>query len=342
MRPIPAELSVGPFTRAMAEKHGVTARMLDGQRFTRVFPGVWRLRDHEMTEDDWVAAAAMALPDRAHLTGISRLQRLGLDYGPKRPLRFVIEGDHHLDIDDIFLHRTKRLPPTDDVGVTIPAAFIAYCAEARVIDAIKVGDWLLHEGHMAAESLRTLALSSLWRPGAHEAIWILDHLDDGCRSLKESETKAVLEFAGLERPGVNMPVDVGEDVLVIGDLFYQRWGLVVEYEGSHHQRDRGQYVADLDRYALLRAADLAYVQVTHEKLSRAKTLVGEVYRALLARGYDGPQPEFGERWRTLFMRLSQAIGPRRDRRRAVSGPPHLSGIRWTTHRTSARPRPAVS
>ena len=40
------------------------------------------------------------------------------------------------------------MPPTDDVGVTLAAAFIFDCAKARVIDAIKVGDWLLHHEHM--------------------------------------------------------------------------------------------------------------------------------------------------------------------------------------------------
>ncbi len=318
MREVPLELRTAPFTRAMATEQDVTARMLDGRRFVRVLPGVWRWHTHEMTEDDWFAAAAMALPDRAHLTGISRLQRLGLDFGPRRPIRFVIEGDHHLDLDGIFLHRTKRLPPTDDVGVTVPAAFIAYCARARVIDAIKVGDWLLREGHMTLAPVRDLALAQLWRDGAHEAIWVLDHLDGRSRSLKESETKAVLVFAGLAAPALNVPVDVGEDVVLIGDLVYERWRVVVEYEGSHHQQDREQYVRDLDRYALLRGADISYVQATHEKLAHARTLVGEVYRALLARGYDGPPPEFGERWRTLFGRLSDAVGPRRDRRTAVS------------------------
>lgn len=309
------QLPPGPFTRQAAEACGITSRMLQGRRFVRVYPNVWRLSAHDMTESDWVAAAAMTLPDRAHLTGISRIQRLGLDYGPKRPLRFVIEGDHHLQVDDIFLHRTKLLPRTDDVGVTIPAAFIAYCARTRVIDAIKVGDWLLNRGHTTVESVRTLALSALWRDGAHEAIWVLNHLDERCRSLKESETKAVLTFAGLPEPAVNLPLDVGEDVTLIGDLVYERWRLVVEYEGAHHQQDRGQYVADLDRFALFRAADLAYVQVTHEKLNHAKTLVGEIYRALLARGFDGAPPSFNEQWRTLFARVADVIGPRRDRLR---------------------------
>ena len=91
-------------------------------------------------------------------------------------MRFVILGDHHLAIGGIFLHRTKKLPPLDDVGVTAEAAFLFYCAQARVIDAIKVGDWLLHHGHLDRGVLAELAVAELWRPGAHEACWILPHL----------------------------------------------------------------------------------------------------------------------------------------------------------------------
>jgi hypothetical protein len=39
--------------------------------------------------------------------------------------------------------------------------------------------------------------------------------------------------------------------------------------------------------------------------------VGEVFNVLVSRGYDGPLPTFGERWRTLFMRVSQVLGPRK-------------------------------
>lgn len=161
MKPIPPELISGPFSRARALELGVTSRMLQGERFVRVVPGVWRTSEHKMTPDDWIEAARLVLPASAHLTGITRLQRLGLDFGPSKPVHFVIEGDHHLAYDEIFLHRTKRLPPTDRVGVTVPAAYIAYCAKARVIDAIQVGDWLLHNRHTTLDAIRDLGLSEL-------------------------------------------------------------------------------------------------------------------------------------------------------------------------------------
>ena len=222
----------------------------------------------------------------------------------------MIQGDHHLAMDGVFLHRTKRLPPLDEVGVCVEAAFIAYCATARVIDAIEVGDWLLFHGHMTVASVRALALRELWRAGAQEANWILDHLDARARSLPESETRAILGFAGLPRPEVNVALDTGPEPQVIVDLRYQPWGLVVEYEGSQHQEDRGQYVHDIGRYAWMRGHHVPYVQVTREKLRRPRSVVGEAYAALVALGYDGPPPAFGDRWLTLFGTISAALGPR--------------------------------
>lgn len=315
MKPVPTTLLRRPFARSDAIAAGVSKKMLEGSRFVAVYRGVWRHRDHVMSADDWVTAARLALPPQAQLTGISRIQQLGLDFGPRLPVRFVVEGDLHLAFENVFLHRTKRLAPIDDVGVVPPAAFIAYCARARVIDAIKVGDWLLNNGHTTLAEIRDLALSGLWRDGADEAVWILEHLDPRSRSLKESETRAVLGFAGLPRPQCNVRIPVGEEVQVIGDLWYAKWRVLVEYEGGQHQQERAVYLGDLDRYGILRAAQIRYVQVTRERLAHARTLVGTVHRELVAGGYTGPPPDLGPRWALLFCSVSAAVGPRRDRQR---------------------------
>jgi len=300
----------GPFTRAMARKAGLTDRMLQGKSFERVLPRVWRHVDHAMTDDDWRVATALTLPPHAHLTGISRIQAAGLDYGPKLPVRYVVQGDLHLAFDNVFLHRTKLLPPLDDIGVTIEAAFIAYASQTRVIDAIKVGDWLLNRGHLDLRVMTKLAEEQLWRPGSNEVLWLVDHLDPRCRSVKESELKAVIRFAGLPEPEVNAPVDVGPGAEVVGDLVYADYATLVEFEGMQHQQDRAQYRRDLDRYELLRDHSRRYVQITNEHLASPRVAVGRVYRALLKAGYDGPPPRFGEQWRLLFAPVVVAVGPR--------------------------------
>lgn len=304
MRALPTELLSGPFHMRRAEEMGVTRRVLE-RRFVRLHPRVWVHPGRAMTHADRTTAAALAMPERALLTGISRLQQLGLEHGPRFPIRFVVLGDLHIAMEGVSLHRTKRLPPADAVGVTPAAAFVAYCARARVIDAIKVGDWLLFHGHATIEEIRRLALAELWRPGAHEAIWVLPHLDSCARSLPESEVRALLVFAGLPVPESNVAVD--DRGQIVGDLVYRRWCTVVEHEGSHHQEDRDQYRLDLGRYAWMRRNGLEYVQSTREKLRHPRTLVGEVYAVLVDRGYGGPPPDFGRRWDQLFGTVSEAI-----------------------------------
>ena len=60
---------------------------------------------------------------------------------------------------------------------------------------------------------------------AQEAVWVLDHLDGRSRSLPESETRAILAFAGLAAaPEVNVALDDGPEPQVIVDLLLQGMG----------------------------------------------------------------------------------------------------------------------
>jgi hypothetical protein len=187
---------------------------------------------------------------------------------------------------------------------------MSYCSLCRVIDAIKVGDWLLHHDHMSRAALLALAIAQPWRDGAQEVMWIEPHLDPRARSMKESELRSILSFAGLPHAESNVELGLEGDLRVIGDLVYRRWGTVVEYEGTQHQEDRGQYTSDIDRYAVLREHNRSYVQVTKEHLSSPRKVVLKVDRALRRDGYDGPPPAFEQRWELLFRELRAAVGPR--------------------------------
>lgn len=298
---IPEELRGRPFHVHEARALGVSERRLRGKSWMALFPRVWVHADHAMTDLDWIAAAELAMPERARLSHVTRLQQLGLDIGESRPFHFLVAGDLHIALDDIFLHRTAVMPPLDDVGVTPAVAFVQYCAQARMIDAIKVGDWLLHRRHMTAIEVGELVARDSWRPGAWEARRVLPHLDGGSRSLKESECRAVLVFAGLPVPEVNLIVrDPAGDLLGCGDLVYLLWKLLVEYEGRQHLNDLDQWNTDIDRYQGFRDDGWRYVQVTNEKLGRPRKLVSEVYGQLVRCGYTGPVPVFGDRWKALF------------------------------------------
>jgi hypothetical protein len=186
-------------------------------------------------------------------------------------LPFVVEGDHHLAMAGVFLHRTVAMPPEDGVRVRVEAAFVAHCAEAQ---------------------------------------WVSEHLDGMCRSLPEAELLSLVRFAGLPEPEVNAPLELGDGGVVTPDLWFAAWRRVVEYEGSQHQEDRDQYTGDIDRYAAYRRGGVGYEQITKELMRSPRATVRRVHRLLVEGGYDGPVPESGDLWATLFRRLSDVVRPR--------------------------------
>lgn len=308
---IPDSLLNGPFARRVALDAGLPERVLQGTRFRRLHKGVYCHRDHEVTWEDRVLAAQLALPAGARTTGVTRLQQLGVDVGSRDILHFVVEGDLHLALDGVFLHRTVKMPPHDEDGVTVEGAFVAFCADARLIDAIRIGCFLLHQKWLDGQLLHDLLAEDTWRRGVTETAYVLPFLDDRPRSVPEAELLAYVVFAGLPTPQVNETITLADGTELAPDLWFEDYEVAVEYEGGQHQNDRGQYVADIDRYAAYRRNRVDYEQVTKELMRSPKATVRRVHAALVARGYQGPPLSFVDAWPLLFMRLEDLVRPRR-------------------------------
>lgn len=313
MKDIPSHLRTGPFGRATALAAGVSARVLEGPQFRRIHESVYCHRDHELTWADQVSAAHLGLPPGAATTGLTRVQQLGLDLGPRLPLHFVLPGDCHRHLHDVFLHRTVKMPPCDDVGVTPGAAYVECCRWLRTIDVIKIGDWLLNRAHADLDEIRSLVADEPWRAGSDQAAWVLPLLSTGSRSLPESDLRSLLVFAGLPEPEVNVPVELNRFTTVVADLWYPAWRVCAEYEGRQHQADRVQYVADVDRFRLMRAAGIGYAQVTKERMASPRSVVREIHQRMVAGGYTGRPPDFGDTFQLLFRPLSEVVTARRQR-----------------------------
>lgn len=309
MYDVPSQFLSGPFARAEALAAGVPARVLEGARFVRDHAGVYHYRSHEMTFTDRLRAARLALPPDARTTGITRLQELGLDHGPRAPLHFVVQGDLHLTLEGVFLHRTVKMPPGDEVGVSVEAAYVAFCAEARTLDAIKVGCELLRLELLDLHLLDQVLTEEKWRRGVPETAYVLPFLDDRCRSIPEAELLTLVRFAGLPEPEVNAMIELAPGVLITPDLWWTCYRRAGEYEGGQHQEERGQYNSDIDRYALYRRHGADYVQVTKERMRAPRAVVRRVHAVLVEGGYDGPAPAFGDLWAQLFRPLTDVVRP---------------------------------
>ncbi len=308
---LPDAFPSGPFDRATALQAAVPPRVIEGTRFRRLHKGVYCHRDHEPTWEDLVTAARLALPASARTTGATRLQQLGLDVGPRAPLHFVVEGDLHLTLDGVFLHRTVKMPPHDEDGTSVEAAFIAYCAESRTIDAIKAGCMLLRLALLDPDLIERMLAAEPWRRGVAETTYVLPFLDARCRSLAEAELLAYVVCAGLPLPEVNERIELAPGLPVTPDQWYLPYEVAIEYEGSQHQEDRDQYNADIDRYAAYRRHEIGYELITKERMRSPRATIRVIHAALVARGYDGPQPDFDGLWSALFMRLTDVVRPLR-------------------------------
>ncbi|MEJ7635956.1 hypothetical protein [Aeromicrobium sp.] len=153
---------------------------------------------------------------------------------------------------------------------------------------------------MSVLEVAELARRDHWRPGARHVRRVLPHLDGAARSLKESESRAIVVFSGLPSPEVNAELVVNGRRLGCVDLLFRLWMLVLEYEGRQHAETPQQFGIDIARYAGFRDENVAYLQITNEMLQQPRALVLRVHHMLVDRGYAGAAPIFGARWRSLF------------------------------------------
>lgn len=95
---------------------------------------------------------------------------------------------------------------------------------------------------------------------------------------------------------------IGDDQGPIGrvDLVCLTYKLIIEYEGDQHRTDRRQWNADIDRYEDIARDKWTLIRITSARARWPRQVVRNVDQALRANGYEGPEPDFGELWISLF------------------------------------------
>src|SRR5690606_24754193 len=112
-------------------------------------------------------------------------------------------------------------------------------------------------------------------------------------SFTETQARLAMSICGLPEPEVNGPIHTrGRTEPWHGDLVLRPWRIVVEYDGWNHDRSAGQRRIDILRRESIEAEGWLVVVLTAADLRSVSTLVGRVWAALVARGYDGRPPTY--------------------------------------------------
>ena len=106
----------------------------------------------------------------------------------------------------------------------------------------------------------------------------------GTDSVKETELRLSIVDFGLPEPAVNVSIyDAAGTLVAIGDLVYEEWEVIPEYDGEQHRLDPGQFFHDVDRRDDLAELRFRIIQFNKSHITTAR--LHALRRALLAAGW---------------------------------------------------------
>ncbi len=118
----------------------------------------------------------------------------------------------------------------------------------------------------------------------------------------ETKLRLLLVFAGFPEPTVNLILRSADGQWIFRfDLCYERWKLIIEYDGRQHAFDTKQWGSDIGRREALDRLGWRLIVVRAEDVYRnpARTLC-RVRDALLDCGAANVPTRFGAEWSRHF------------------------------------------
>ena len=244
-------LASGAVTRAELRKY-----------YRRVLPDVYGPRRDALTLTERTTAAWLWSKREAVVTGLAASAMLGAKWvdvatdielnwdNNRSPAGVVTRRDHLLD---------NEIALLDGVAVTT-AERTAFDLARRgsVGQAVARLDALARASHFKVDDVQAVAARHPHVKGLRRVDRVLDLVDAGAESPKETWLRLLLISAGFPRPQTQIPVPGPHGYpLYFLDMGWEDRMIAVEYDGEDH-RERGRFGKDL-----VRSEYLAYRQWTH-------------------------------------------------------------------------------
>lgn len=303
MRDVPEPLRVRPFTSAEAAACGVSWKSLQGPRFIKLYTDVYVWAGLAITFRVRLLAALLKLPADAVVSGVSAARWWGFDPSGHRELHFSTRADTRVGI-PVRLHRHLRQidqVQRDGLPVTSAARTVVDCARVLgLVQLVQLMDHLLHVGALTMDELHVYCWSNPYH-GVRRARRALLLASEGAESPRETAVRLMVVLARLPRPRLNVDVIDGAGRFVARvDLVFERFGVIVEYDGRHHETDSWQWRRDRLRREALEALGYRVIVISAVDLTHPSEVVRRIHRALVDRGYDGPGPVTSVMWHRWF------------------------------------------
>ncbi len=294
-----------PFTREQALADGVTDAMLRGRSsYQRLFRGVYISATMEMTLARWLLAALLVAPRGSVVSHVTALRWYGYEVGGLMPLHVSARSETLTRQSGIVAHRRRGrigshvhggIPVTDPERTLVDVAY-----DVSTPELLQAIEWMVYRGLTTVDLLAAFALEHHLR-GVRRIRHVIALVREGAESPMETRVRLMIRCAHLPEPRCNVVLrDAHGLFLARGDLVLERWKVLVEYDGWHHERDGHQRQRDIGRRERLEAAGWRVIVVTAADLASPRTIVTRVHHALGQHGYTGPAPVFSIMWDTWF------------------------------------------
>lgn len=300
-----------PFLRAEGLRNGLTAKVLRGPGYRRLFRNVLVSSATAPTDLQRVRGALALQHEEAWASHVSAARVKG------SPVPTI--ADEHVSVPHQKLRRHHsgiRCHVGDPTGVVVERGmrvsgdvpmFIELGGQLGLVDLVVVGDWLVRRRGLSPQELVDACARSRHRD-ARKALAAARFVRRDVDSPMETRLRMLLVLAGLPEPEVNVTVrDELGDVVRKYDLSYPVVRVAIEYDGRLHVEVVQNWEGDLERRADIDEDDWRLIVVVSAGIYKdpLRTL-RRVHRVLLARGLPGVPLRLLEDWRPHFPGFSDA------------------------------------
>ncbi|WP_102141215.1 hypothetical protein [Mycobacterium hubeiense] len=259
-------------------------------RYCALFPDVYMERLAQPSLQQRISAAWLWSRRRATIAGLAAASLHGSKWidtdiavelvhaNARPPSGIVTRRDRLLD-DEVVILDGRSVTSVERTAFDIGRRGSVFAAVARL-------DALANATGFKIDDVAAIARRHRRLRGLRHLEKVLELVDAGAQSPKESQVRLWLIEAGFPPPQTQIPV-FGPDGVPFAfiDMGWQEWMLGVEYEGKHHYDNRLQIASDIYR---LEKVERRYriVRVTAE--DRRANVVRRVHNAVEAQGFECP------------------------------------------------------